>query len=116
MVPRMSLPAITMALGTPGTGEFTTSEMKDSHFPSMAETSSLPEAMRESMMSELPMVPAMMAVSVLYLLSSSRVGPVIVTGGPTVYCKKDARQHLPFEPLGACLKPHRSGFWVDGLN
>lgn len=59
-MPRRSLPAMTSVLSMPGRGDATTTEMKDSHFPLMAETSIFPHEMSESMTSDLPIVPAMM--------------------------------------------------------
>ena len=59
-------------------------EMKDSHFPAMGETSSLPEEMRESMSEDLEIVPAIMTVLAEDLVRS--VGPVKFCSGPRVYC------------------------------
>jgi hypothetical protein len=59
--------------------------MKDSQFPWTAETSSLPEEMSELITSDLPMVPAMMTVS---LWEEMSVGPVKFSAGPTVYFRK----------------------------
>jgi hypothetical protein len=42
MVPRLSLPAMTSACSTPGTGLSTVAIMKDSHLPAMASALSLP--------------------------------------------------------------------------
>ena len=57
--------------------------MKDSHWPSMAETSSFFEATRELITSDLPIVPAIITVLALELLI--KVGPVKFCIGPTVY-------------------------------
>lgn len=60
-----------------------TSEMNDSHWPSMAETSTLPEEMSCVMISDFPIVPAIITVVALELLI--KVGPVKFCVGPTVY-------------------------------
>jgi hypothetical protein len=56
-VPRRSLPAITRALSTPGSGWFTVAKMNDSHCPSMALTSSFPSRINVSISALFPMVP-----------------------------------------------------------
>ncbi len=82
-VPLKSLPTITSALSTPGRGDSMTWLMKDSHFPLMGVTSSLPDETREVIREDLPRVPAI--ITVLEEGLASRVGPVKFCSGPSVY-------------------------------
>lgn len=60
-----------------------TVEMKDSHWPEIADTSSFLDVVRVLIMSDLPIVPAI--ITVLALELSIKVGPVKFCVGPTVY-------------------------------
>jgi hypothetical protein len=59
MVPRLSLPAITSARSTPGSGLLSVCTCQPSHLPWMAETSSAPDLINWSISALLPTVPMM---------------------------------------------------------
>ena len=87
---------MTSALSTPGSGLEMTSEMNDSHCPSISETSSFLEEMSWVIISDFPIVPAIITVCALELLIN--VGPVKFCVGPRVYLF--SYQQIFLEPNG----------------
>ena len=63
MAPRLSPPAITNALETPGSGFDTTGRKNDSHLPAMALASILPSPTTRSIVGHLPGVPMMIVLA-----------------------------------------------------
>lgn len=83
IVPLISLPTITSALSTPGSGLEMTSLIKDSQRPMIGFTSILPALVRAQMRGDFPRVPAIITGAEGEELW--RVGPVKFWAGPVVY-------------------------------